>query len=131
MFIYQYKMKHTVQTFKALSDPTRLRIILLLIKKDLCVCELTFVLRMKQSRISHQLSLLKYAGIVEDRREGKWITYSIIDEKRKLIISLLKNFVDKELKESEEIKKDLKNLDICIQKYIRGKTIQTSQLRTR
>lgn len=64
-----------VATFKALADPIRLRIVLLLLRGDLCVCELTAVLGLEQSRVSHQLRVLRQAGLVEDVRDGKWIIY--------------------------------------------------------
>ncbi|MCK7478130.1 MAG: metalloregulator ArsR/SmtB family transcription factor [Candidatus Moduliflexus flocculans] len=70
-------MKEIIKAFKALSEPTRLRIFLLLMERDLCVCELTFVLDMEQSRVSHQLRLLRDADLVEDKREGRWIIYGI------------------------------------------------------
>jgi len=66
-------MGQTVKTFKALSDQTRLRILALLLRQELCVCELTTALEMEQSRISHQLRVLRNAGLVEDTRDGKWI----------------------------------------------------------
>ncbi len=59
-------MKEAIKIFKALSDPTRLRILLLLLKRNLCVCELMFILKMEQSRLSHQLKILKDADLVED-----------------------------------------------------------------
>jgi len=70
-------MRLMVSLFKALSDETRLRILNLLREKELCVCELMDVLEMPQPRISHQLRILKEAGLVVDRREGKWIIYAL------------------------------------------------------
>jgi ArsR family transcriptional regulator len=70
-------MTPLVATFKALADPTRLRVVLLLLRRDLCVCELTAVLGMEQSRVSHQLQILRQAGLVKDVRDGKWIIYRI------------------------------------------------------
>jgi len=69
-----FKMKHTLKVFKALSDPTRLRILLLLLQRELCVCELAFILEMEQSRISHQLRVLRNADLVEDIR-GREVDY--------------------------------------------------------
>lgn len=70
-------MRKTLKIFKALSDPTRVRILMLLISQDLCVCELVFILKMEQSRISHQLRILRDSDLVEDLRQGKWIIYRI------------------------------------------------------
>ena len=112
-------MKKVAEIFKALSDPTRLRIIMLLLENDLCVCELMYILKTEQSRISHQLRFLKYASLVEDRRDGRWIIYSILKEKRKLLELILKEALAKEFKSRQEIKQDLKNLQLCLKKYMR------------
>ncbi len=68
-------MKNQIKMLAALADETRLRMYLLLSKSELCVCELMMILHMEQSRISHCLRILKEAGLVESRREGKWVVY--------------------------------------------------------
>ena len=62
---------------QALSEDTRLRILKMLAQRDLCVCELEAVLGMTQSRVSTNLALLRNAGLVRDRRDGKWVFYSL------------------------------------------------------
>jgi ArsR family transcriptional regulator len=64
----------------ALSDETRLRILGLLRRGERCVCELTTALGIGQSRLSFHLKVLKDAGLVEDRREGRWVYYTLIPE---------------------------------------------------
>ncbi len=66
-----------LRVFKALSERTRLRIVRLLMEQELCVCEMMFVLGLAQSRLSHQLRILRDAGLVEDMRDGQWIIYRI------------------------------------------------------
>lgn len=69
------------QLFKALSDPTRLRCLVLLIRQDeLCVCELTQALGLPQPKISHHLAALRRAELVSDRKVGLWIYYRINPE---------------------------------------------------
>lgn len=64
--------------FRILADPTRLRILLLLVDQDeLCVCELTHALDEIQPKISRHLALLREAELVLDRRQGQWIYYRI------------------------------------------------------
>jgi ArsR family transcriptional regulator len=63
------------QLFKTLSDPTRLRLLNLLACGETCVCELTDTLRVVQPKVSRHLARLKRAGLVEARREGKWMHY--------------------------------------------------------
>ena len=70
-------MRSMVDLFKALSDETRLRILNLLLERELCVCELMDALQLPPPRISHQLRILKSAGLVVDRREGKWMIYAL------------------------------------------------------
>jgi len=112
-------MKEISKFFKALSDPTRLRIVLLLLGKDLCVCELTFILKMSQSRVSHQLRILRDAGLVEDKRDGKWMIYGIPLNIRDTLRPLLDLFGKEKRRESVEILKDLENLQICLKNDIR------------
>src|SRR5437773_9949770 len=61
--------------FKTLSDPTRLRLLNLLAEGETCVCELTDTLRMVQPKVSRHLARLKRAGLVDARRDGKWMHY--------------------------------------------------------
>lgn len=73
-------LKKLSNIFKALSDPTRLKIIYILSKSPLCVCDIASVLDMSQSAISHQLRLLRDLNLVKYIRQGKLIIYSLDDE---------------------------------------------------
>ena len=66
--------------FKSLSDPTRLRLISLLVEREFCVTELVAALKMEQSTISHQLRDMRQADWVRYRREGRHVFYSLDDE---------------------------------------------------
>ena len=66
--------------FKAMGDPTRLKILFALSKHELCVCDLQAVLRMPQSTISHQLRILRNLRLVRYRRSGRMVFYSLDDE---------------------------------------------------
>nr|HID14627.1 ArsR family transcriptional regulator [Anaerolineae bacterium] len=68
------------QTFKALADPTRVRIISALSHTELCVCDLAATLGMSQSAISHQLRKLREMRLVKNRREGKQVYYMLDDD---------------------------------------------------
>jgi ArsR family transcriptional regulator len=68
------------ETFKALSDPTRVRMVSLLADAELCVCDLAAALGMSQSAVSHQLRTLRDMRLVRRRREGRQIFYSLDDE---------------------------------------------------
>lgn len=71
---------------KALANETRLSILRLLSVREMCVCELTVALGLTQPTASHHLSILQKAGLVNDRKEGKWVFYSI--DKREVIENL-------------------------------------------
>ncbi len=67
----------TAALFALLCEPDRLRLLRLLRQEELCVCELVDALRMPQYKVSRHLGLLRKAGLVEARREGKWVHYRI------------------------------------------------------
>ncbi len=66
--------------FHALSDATRLAVLEMLRGGERCVCELQDALDAAQSRLSFHLKVLKEAGLVEDRKEGRWSYYSLVPE---------------------------------------------------
>ncbi len=83
-------MDDLLNVFSILSDKTRLRILLLLMNNELCVCEIFAALDMSQPRVSRQLAILKQSRIIKDRREGKWIYYKIDEnEYTKHLLSIL------------------------------------------
>ena len=73
-------MFEVAELFKAFGDLTRARIICALTESELCVTDLTEILEMNQSAISHQLRILKQARLVKTRRDGKVRYYSLADE---------------------------------------------------
>ncbi|MCP1146194.1 ArsR/SmtB family transcription factor [Lysinibacillus endophyticus] len=79
------------QTFKALSDPTRIRILNLLFKKEYSVNEIAETLELKQSTVSHQLRFLKNLRLVKYRREGTTLFYSQDDEH---VMNMLKQTIE-------------------------------------
>ncbi len=73
-------LERMVQTFKIFGDPSRLRIVNALIEEELCVHEIAELMDMTQPAVSHQLRQLKQAHVVQSRRDGKHIFYSLTDE---------------------------------------------------
>lgn len=71
---------HAARWFHALSDQTRLEIVRRLSHGERCVCDLMDELDVAQSRLSFHLKTLKEAGLVKDRREGRWVFYSLCGE---------------------------------------------------
>lgn len=79
------------QIFKALADPTRLKIIYVLSKSPLCVCDIANLLDMTQSAISHHLRLLRNLRLVKFKKEGKMAIYSLDDDH---VLELFKQGMD-------------------------------------
>jgi ArsR family transcriptional regulator len=70
-------MEELATIFKALSDETRLRIVKLLEQGELCVCDIVAALGIIQPKVSFHLNVLWEAGLVKDRKQGKWMHYSL------------------------------------------------------
>lgn len=70
-------LAQTEALFQALADPTRIRIVNLLGRGELCVCQIVYVLGMSQPKISRHLAILRDAGMVSDRKDGRWVHYSL------------------------------------------------------
>ena len=85
------KITRLSETFKALSDPTRLNIIYILSQNSLCVCDIAQVLDMTQSAISHHLRILRNLKLVKFRKEGKMVIYSLDDDH---VLQLFKQGLD-------------------------------------
>jgi ArsR family transcriptional regulator len=73
---------------KALSDPTRIRIIAALRHGEVCVCELCDAMELSQSTLSNHLQVIRQAGLVTTRRDGKWIYYGIEPNQAPLVDAL-------------------------------------------
>jgi ArsR family transcriptional regulator len=101
-----------VDTFKLLSDKLRMRTLMLLDKKELCVCQIMGILESSQSLISRNLSLLYQAGFLEEKRQGKLRYYrvkkDIVDERKAVM-----NFLRSMLKNDTVIEKDIETVKEC------------------
>ncbi len=73
-------MRELEQALKAAADPTRTRILKLLERRGLCVCQVQATLALAPSTISRHLAILRSAGLVEDRRAGKWVEYRLTED---------------------------------------------------
>lgn len=99
-------MDNLVQLMKAFNNETRLRMLIVLSRKQLCVCELQGILDKTQPQISKQLAVLKELGVVSDVKKDKFVYYSLLDDSiiQSLIVSILKN-----IDEYPQISVDLEN----------------------
>ena len=95
-------MSDLVTFSRALADPTRSRIVNLVMKDALCVCELAEILGMPQSSVSSHVQIIRKAGLLDSEKCEKWTYFRIAPEYRKLIKSLMVFFVVAETREFEK-----------------------------
>ncbi len=118
-------MNELITIFKAISEETRLRILKLLEKGELCVCDIVAALAIIQPKVSFHLAVLKEAGFIKDRKQGRWTHYSLDDSdffRRFLLVSVLERI------SKDAVAEDKKRLDAFIQcKPSRDNVVQLSE----
>jgi ArsR family transcriptional regulator len=103
--------------FNALSDEKRLRILKLLDGGELCVCDIVNALGESQPKVSFHLGVLKSAGLIRDKRHGRWTLYRFDDRdifRRFLILSAIERISDEEIKEDRERLKEFLKKKECM-----------------
>lgn len=103
------KAADMVQLFAALADPTRLRLLNLMNGREVCVCYFVEILKQSQPKVSRHLAYLRRAGIVEARREGKWMHYRIEWPKDAAAVSVLDSAL-RSLKQEAQMQADVSRL---------------------
>ena len=101
-------MQKLLLCFKALSDETRLKILSLLKDGEACVCDIAETLEMTQPNISFHLGILKEAGLLKDRKNGRWMYYSLNETDmftRFLLFGIFERTQDSNVKRLERSKK--------------------------
>ena len=107
-------MDSLLHTLKALSDRTRLRILLLLRGRELCVGQIMAALELSPSTVSKQVAVLKSVGLVSDRRSGKWVFCSLSSPVPGEGIGTLFSLIARELSDSRQIIEDRKRLETVL-----------------
>lgn len=102
-------MNDLVSVAKALSDPSRVRILFALRERELCVCELCDSLAMTQSTLSTHLQVIRRAELVSGRKEGKWMYYRVASHAQELLSYLFQSFAPS-MKKDAMLSRDAKNL---------------------
>jgi len=104
-------MKNEAGIFKALADETRLRVLLLLLDGELCVCEIIAALELPQSTISRHLAYLKRTGWVRDRKQGVWMYYQL-DSSDDRLRNPLTAILQKSLADAPEVMQAFTRLEV-------------------
>ena len=94
---------------KAMSDENRIRALMMLAGGELCVCQIIEMLGLAPSTVSKHMSILRQAGLVETRKEGRWIYYRLADRNTPKACEIL-NWLQKYLKNDKKILGDVKQL---------------------
>ena len=102
------KIVYYTKILKALSDPSRLKLLKLLSEKELCVCEIEEIMNIKQTTVSQQLRRLKEADLVNERKDGWWTYYCLKKETIQEFITSFKEFMEMDLKNVSELKEHYK-----------------------
>jgi ArsR family transcriptional regulator len=112
-------LKKFIRVMKALSDPNRVKIIKMLAEKDLCVCELTSLLKLAQPTVSKHLKVLEDAGLVDFWKEGSWVNYSLAKGDDSKYAEAMLVHLGEWLDEDKEIRKIMKALPEADREIIR------------
>lgn len=107
-------MNDLILVGKAFSDSTRVRIVAALRRHELCVCELSDALEIGQSTLSNHLQVIRQAGLVTIRKDGKWIYYGIEPEQKPLVDALFYHH-EAALETDKRLKRDAERLERRLQ----------------
>lgn len=120
-------MQELTSIFKALSEETRLRTIKLLEDGELCVCDIVAALELSQPKVSFHLNVLKEAGFIKDRKQGRWIYYKLNDSdmlRRFLLMAVIERIPE------QAVSKDSKRLEVFMKsKAIKGNVLACKNCR--
>jgi len=107
-------MRAALRVGKALADLQRLRILMMLRPGELCVCQIVEVLGLAPSTVSKHLSVLSAAGLVDSRKEGRWIYYRLPDGKAGNLVCPVLKWLGETLKHDPKIEQDRKKLHAVV-----------------
>jgi len=103
-------MREFMAVTKALSDPSRVRILLALRRRELCVCQITELFGFAPSTMSKHLSILHQAGLILSRKAERWVYYRLPDKHATIAVREALDWVHKSLAKTDETQTDAKKL---------------------
>ena len=118
-------MQILINQLKALGDPNRFRIVMMLRERSLCVCELLEVLDIAGGTLSSHLKVLRNAGLITQEKDGRWVEYHLKEETAELINRIIKDRRE-DFSRIEEDKKIIKKItrEVCTTKLKAPATIK-------
>jgi DNA-binding transcriptional ArsR family regulator len=120
-------MREFMAITKALSDPSRVRILLALRRRELCVCQITELLGYAPSTMSKHLSILHHAGLIQSRKTERWVHYRLPDKTAPIAVREAIAWVRKSVVDTPEVRQDRKKLKQILK--LDPRTICRRQLR--
>jgi len=107
-------LQSAIGVLKAMGHPVRLRILAMLRDGELCVCQMTALLDLATSTVSAHLSDLKRAGLVSERKEGRWVFYRLVDEESPVLSSVWKTVSrDARVQADAKLLRQIRKVDIA------------------
>jgi ArsR family transcriptional regulator len=103
-------MREFMAVTKALSDPSRVRILLALRRRELCVCQITELFGFAPSTMSKHLSILHHAGLIQSRKTERWVYYRLPDQSVSVAVRKALDWVHQSLAKTQETQTDAKKL---------------------
>jgi DNA-binding transcriptional ArsR family regulator len=103
-------MRDFMAITKALSDPTRVRVLVALRRGELCVCQVTELFGFAPSTVSKHLSILNHAGLIQSRKAERWVYYRLADKSAPVAVREALDWVHKSLGKTDEAAADAKKL---------------------
>ncbi|MDI6846339.1 MAG: metalloregulator ArsR/SmtB family transcription factor [Candidatus Saccharicenans sp.] len=125
------KLDEVLKVFRVFSERTRLRIYLALLEAELCVGELMALLKLEQSLLSHQLRILRQAGLIEARKSGRRVFYRPAADHRKQLEPLLSGLFKEEFEMTSRKVKSIKEKNVCRLAGKKEKELPPRSARTR
>ena len=103
-------MREFMNLTKALADSTRIRVLLALRQQELCACQITELFGLAQSTMSKHFYLLRQAGLVDSRKDGRWVYYALPGKTASAVVRRALEWVEQSLSDDPRIAEDTKNL---------------------
>lgn len=100
-----------VKVMKALADPNRIRVVAALRQGELCVCQIVELLDLAPSTVSKHMSILRESGLVESRKEGRWVYYRLPECCGEETVGLALNWVEGALANDRSMQEDARKVD--------------------
>ncbi|MFH1729347.1 MAG: metalloregulator ArsR/SmtB family transcription factor [Pseudomonadota bacterium] len=105
-------MDKLISITKALSDENRVRMLLLLKNRELCICRFCQIFKLAASTVSKHMQILKQSGLVKSRKDGKWVYFSLSSPECCDSIKTISSWILKNLENDDKVKNDQKMLNI-------------------